>query len=246
MNQAALSAIIRARDFSAADLATWCTAPERLAVYRNNLRHTLIDALATRFPACHRLLGAESFAFHAAAYLEMRPPSSPVLLHYGDDFPSYLADQPQLMPWPFLADVARIDWARGVAYHAADASVLRVAPSDANEMTALLDRRFKVHPAASALMSDFPAADIWQASGSPEQLAQIVWGEQEIAITRAHFTVDVRTVPRGTCAALQHIRDGATLYEAVTEAISADDRPDPSALIVSFLQCDLLVDDKGN
>ena len=62
----------------------------RFAVYRNNVHVSLIEALATRFPVCRALTGDEFFRAMARDFVTARPPRSPVLMTYGDDFGDFI------------------------------------------------------------------------------------------------------------------------------------------------------------
>ncbi|KAG0919362.1 hypothetical protein G6F31_021147 [Rhizopus arrhizus] len=55
----------------------------------------------------------------ARVFAAATPPSSPVLLHYGAEFPDFIASFPPAEPLPYLADVARIERAATEAFHAA-------------------------------------------------------------------------------------------------------------------------------
>ncbi len=55
----------------------------RLAVYRNNVVSSLIDAVADSFPVTQELVGEEFFRAMAAVFVRAHPPRSKVLTHYG-------------------------------------------------------------------------------------------------------------------------------------------------------------------
>src|SRR3546814_13139018 len=66
----------------------------RFAVYRNNVFVGLTDALRAGFPCIVRLVGDDFFAAMARVFAAATPPSSPVLLHYGAEFPDFIASFP--------------------------------------------------------------------------------------------------------------------------------------------------------
>ena len=64
----------------------------RLAVYRNNVIASLVDALADGFPVVQELVGAEFFRAMAAVFVRQTPPRTRVLAQYGDsEFPRFVA-----------------------------------------------------------------------------------------------------------------------------------------------------------
>ena len=93
---------------------------QRFAVYRNNVAHSLIQALRSRFPTIEALVGAEFFAAMARVFAAHHPPAGPVLAEWGDGFADFLTRFPPVAKLPYLPDVARVEFARGRAYHAAD------------------------------------------------------------------------------------------------------------------------------
>ena len=64
--------------------------PKRFAVYRNNVRVSLIEALEDAFPAVHRIVGVDFFRAMARGYVMVQPPRSPIMLDYGAGFPDFI------------------------------------------------------------------------------------------------------------------------------------------------------------
>src|SRR2546427_9502287 len=100
-------------------------AAERLRIYRNTCRSTLIEALRMTYPAVERLVGRDFFDMAAARYAGTHPPQSGYLNEYGGEFSEFLAAFAPASELPYLADVARFEWGLGVAAHAADMPVLQ-------------------------------------------------------------------------------------------------------------------------
>ena len=121
-------------------------AQSGFAVYRNNAVAGLINVIVQRFPVVHRLAGADSFQAVAHRYVVTEPPSSPILLHYGETFPRFVRGLGSEATLEYLADIAELEWARGRAYHAADAE-----PGDARclRRARLGPARQCPHPASS-------------------------------------------------------------------------------------------------
>ena len=99
----------------------------RFTVYRNNVFVGLTEALRAGFPCTARLVGEEFFMAMARIFAAAHPPGSPVLLHYGAEFPDFIASFPPAASLPYLADVARIERAATEAYHERDEAPLQIA-----------------------------------------------------------------------------------------------------------------------
>ena len=81
----------------------------RFAVYRNNVVVGLTKALKHRFPAVERIVGEEFFAAMARVFVLERPPRSPLLATYGDEFAPFIRAFEPARELPYLADVARLE-----------------------------------------------------------------------------------------------------------------------------------------
>jgi hypothetical protein len=94
----------------------WINAPchsqaqTRLAVYQNNVAHSLNQALLETFPICRQLLGEDYFKALGLEYLRQHPPTSPVLSHLGQHFSRFVSQFPPLKALPYLSEVAQLEF----------------------------------------------------------------------------------------------------------------------------------------
>lgn len=83
--------------------------------------HALAErTLLTAYPVIAALLGSENFAALACDLWHRHPPTRGDLAEWGNDLPNLLAHSAQLADTPYLADVARAEWALHSAAGAAD------------------------------------------------------------------------------------------------------------------------------
>lgn len=198
-------------DGSAPGPALRSNAGGRFNVYRNTYRITLRNALRTTFPAVERLVGVEYFAALAAAFAEHHPPRSPIMACYGDAFPDFVEQFAPLAGFPYLADVARVEYARVQAYHAADAVGFDLA-GEAAAMIAL-DHPVRLHPSVSIIASAHPVHSIWQAQVREDDLAQPDWRAETALVWRhaASETVETMPIDAEDVALLGRLANGASL-----------------------------------
>ena len=217
----------------------------RFAVYRNNVAVSLTEALAQRFPVIQRLVGEAFFAAMARHYAEAHRPKSPILLEWGDSFPAFLAGFPPLSDYPYMADVARIEYARGVAFHAADArpagteSFVGVNPSQV---------RLRLHPSVQVLRSEHPAVSIWQRNqpGAVPDRLTITGPEIALVLRDTDFNVPVHAITEGDAVMIDHICLGATLTASAELAQWAEPGHDPQPLILRLMQMGAILDPKDD
>jgi hypothetical protein len=195
----------------------------RFAVYRNNVAVGLVKALKSRFPVVEKIVGEEFFAGMARLFVKERPPRSPLLATYGDEFPAFIAAFEPARELSYLADVARLEAARTRAYHAAD------APPVGAEHFATLDSqtvetiRIAMHPSTEIVRSPYPIVTIWAMNSGEQELAPIAnWRGEDALVSRPFLEVEVRALPPGGAAFLLALAAGSPLGEAA-EAARADD-----------------------
>jgi hypothetical protein len=195
------------------------TPIRRFAVYRNNVVFGLISALRTRFPAVERIVGEECFATMARDFVVRHPPTSPLLMFYGDAFADFIATLAPLAELPYLPDVARLEAARTHAYHAADATPL--GPTNLQHVSAddLIAARIVLHPSAHIVRSYYPIVTIWAMNSGEAELCPIDGDEPEDALViRPDAAVNVVKLPPGGAAFLKTLAAGCGLGRAAERA----------------------------
>jgi hypothetical protein len=218
--------------------------PDRIEIYRNNLREGFIKALAVAFPVIERLVGVEYFRRLAREFLAAHPSRAGNLHHIGAPFAGFLRERFATTEYAYFADVAALEWAHQQVLIAADAQ-----PITAEELAAVnpLDYeglRFELHPAAALVPSDFPIVQIWRANqsdSSAEENIDLGAGGDNVLVLRASDWIEFHRLPCGDFAALEALATGASLGSALETAQAADASFDLGAALQRFLTLGLLV-----
>lgn len=168
-DQAAFAAALRKSGATVAGLSDGRgrAAADRFRVWRNNVAVSLAEALEATFPTARRLLGEEFFRAAAVAYAREEMPASPLLFRYGATFPDFLARLPGVGPYPFVPEAARIDYARVVATHAADAEPLAADALSLLPPEALPGAVLAPHPAALLVPAPAGGVSAWRDNQDP-------------------------------------------------------------------------------
>ncbi len=195
-------------------------AGRRFAVYRNNVAVSLREALESGFPAVRRLIGAENFAHLSGLYLRQAPPSSPLMMHYGADFPEFLTNLDALKTTGYLPDVARLELALRRSYHAADAPPFDAARLQGLEDDALMAARLVLAPSVQVVRSIWPVLSVYRytmSKGSPKPEARA----EDVLIARPEFDPVPHALPPEGVDFVAALQDGQRFGSAL-EAVSED------------------------
>ncbi len=185
-------------------------APDsRFAVYRNNLRSGLVNALADGYPVVEQLVGTEFFRAMAAIFSRDCPPCSPLMIDYGQDFADFIQGFAPAASVPYLADMARLERLRVAACHAADQTALS---ADTIALTlsapdALGHLHIGLDASLATLDSAFAVGSLWlahQDGGQPERVDPM--RSETLLILRRSLRVLLVPIDRASHRFIQALR----------------------------------------
>lgn len=209
----------------------------RFAVYRNNVLHSLTEALRRRFPTVETLVGAEFFTAMARVFMDGNPPQSPILHDYGAGFPRFLRRFPPVRHLAYLPDVARIELLRGLAYHAADATALGAA-----QVMAGLDAPLALHPSLHLIECSTPAVTIWRAHHGGPQGPVVQRPEQALVARESDLRVIVVPLDPAAFAFCTALQTGRPFVAALAAAQLVMPGFDPAPTLALLISSGLIVE----
>ncbi|WP_271947882.1 DNA-binding domain-containing protein [Ruegeria faecimaris] len=209
-------------------------AGRRFSVYRNNVAVSLTEAMHQAFPVIAKLLGSQNMDGLAGLFLRSHPPTSPLMMFYGEAFPDFLAEMDQLSHIGYLPDVARLELALRRSYHAADSvpasdDALAAPPED------LFRARLEFAPSMQILRSDWPVISIWRFNtedGVPKPQA----GAEDTLITRREYDPVPQALPQGGAGWIAAMKAGNTIGQAFENTTETTPDFDLGATLALLLQ----------
>jgi hypothetical protein len=212
--------------------------PQRFSLYRGNLSATWRRTLGHAYPVVLALVGEEFFGGLARAYGRQYPSDSADLKRFGARFADFLAAFPPVAAFPYLPDMARLEWAVHLAHYAADAQAL--APEALADLhpDQLEARRFALHPACALLASNWQVAALWQAHQDGEGQGMFPHDMQVAScalVCRARWKAQVLVLDSAAHAALLVLQQGQTFGAALDAAFERDPAFDLAAHLRQWL-----------
>ncbi len=136
-------------------------SPERLDIYYNNTLLGLADILTATYPVLQKIVGENFFRTVAHFYIESNSQITGNRHTYGGELASFLRSYEPAVSWPYLPDIAAIEWAYFQASIAEDALAL-----DFSGLTDLISEHpdfiLSLHPGVHCIKLNFNALEIWQ------------------------------------------------------------------------------------
>ena len=209
-------------------------AGRRFNVYRNNVTTSLMDALSDGFPVIFKLLGQDNFKNLAREYQAAHPPSSPLMMMFGAEFPDFLRSHSRLAKLPYLGDVAEMEYAMRRSYHAADSIPIDPAVLGTLAESSLLASAFKFAPSFQVCTSAWPILGIWRFNSVADAPKPTPKAEY-VMITRTDFDPVPEEISHGDAALLRSLAQGKTLEKALDSAHSVEENHDFGRILQRLL-----------
>lgn len=216
------------REWQAAFAAQLCGEAEagdkRLAIHRHHIASSLAKVLASSFPTVQTLVGADFFRRLAQAYVARELPVQPVLAEYGAGFPGFVATWAAADSLPYLADMARLDWALNIAFHNPRGPALTAAELTALPPERLATSSLLLAPGAAVIRSRYPIDLIWAASqpGAPDGKVDLERRPACLLVMRRTDDAGFMVLSEGEAVFVEGVGEGLTLEAAAGAAFAAD------------------------
>ena len=205
----------------------------RLSVYSNAYRIRLADALGANMPQLQQLLGDEEFSAVARRYVDEYPSQFASIRWFGDRLAQVLAESHASQPW--LAELARWEWALAAAFDAQDSSTVgierlaSVAPDD------WADLKLEFHPSVHYLELTTNAQALFKALSEELPLPEpamlerpqpwLLWRQNDLK-------TQYRSLEPAEAAALNVVRADGT-FGAMCEALCEWYEPEEVPLVAA-------------
>lgn len=148
----------------------------RLRIYADMVAARLREALEVTYPSVARACGDERFASLSAEYFAACPSRTPSLRDCGALLPAFLdyAGEPG-----WLADLARLEWARTEVFDEIDEPLLEESALRALAPEAFVELPLRLAAAHRVIDLDHDVAPLFRASGPalPRATTLLVWRE---------------------------------------------------------------------
>jgi len=208
----------------AAIVSSQPTSTSGIAIYQRNRVAIAVHALEISFPTVRALLG-EGFSGAVQRFMQQHPLQSGDWGAWGGEFPHWLLQQTELLPFAYIAAMAEIDWQLFQLERGAD-------PLPDPASFALIEQhqpqhvRFVLNPQIFLTKSVFPLYNIWQYHqiGSTTDLLHEIKSalsdetySEHLVVSRLHWKAQLHLLEPAVFSVLDMCRQGMSLSIVLTE-----------------------------
>jgi hypothetical protein len=225
--------LITAPDGEDAPLTAWlafdaeASARERAQVYRQAYAFRLLEAVRDDYPGVAALAAGQLEAM-VAEYSARHPPSHPSLRHFGARFAAFAAEHALARRWPWLGDLAALEWARVEVFDAPDVPLLALAELDAIDSADWPSHVFALAPCVRVLTLPHPVHHAWRALEDGQPVPAITAARTDVLVFRRQFVPCHRVLGAREADALRRVQRKSA-FAQVCEALAGDESLDRAA-----------------
>ena len=219
------------------------TPQDRLRIYRNNTYIGLAEILKQTYPIIAELLEQLPFKRAAYTYIHQNPPQSGNMTDYGVNFGNFLESFALTEQYPFLKDIAQLEWLENQSYSAEDA-----VPLDPKSLLGLgegqlFNLKFQLLPSCQLLNADHALDRVWNTFQSDPKsitLDNIPVGKTYLVIVRPYYKIFVHSLSSASFSFLTYLNQGKTLLEAYEETPELRESADLQKRLTELFQLQVL------
>lgn len=216
---------------------------DRFGLYRGNLGVTWNKVLSAAYPVLRQLVGDDFFNALARAYGMAEPSQDADLNRFGATFARFLDDFPHIVDYPYLPDMARLEWALHRAHYAPDAQALGTGALAALTPAAFENARYALHPACCLIASQRAVVPLWQAhqAGSAVDFPDDMDRPSAALVARPRWKTELIPLSPAHAGALAALAAGYTMGDALDAAFALDEQFDIAAHLAQWIALGMLL-----
>jgi hypothetical protein len=198
-------------------------AEGRLRIYQNNRNLILRDVLKGVYPVTAALLGDKFTDFACHEFGNAFPPQSADMNAFGAGFADFLSYIPAVRDFPYVPDVARLEWAAHESYLAPAHAALKA--EDLEKVEDPLNMRLFLQPHVFLLRSGWPVDKLWARvtrEGAGLKGFEMAPQETFLAIYREGNKAAVWSLGEGAYVFFEYLHSSPVFAFAAEAALRAD------------------------
>jgi hypothetical protein len=211
------------------------SAVERLDIYADMYFYRIRDCLKEDFASVCTVVGDAAFHNLITDYLLVHPPSHFSLRYVGQHLPAFMRDHTFGTQWPYLADLAALEWAILEAFDAPDAPPLDTAALGAVPQERWPDLRFSLTPSLHVVDVAWPVHEIWKQAQAGEDPGDPQPAETRLRVWRQGWRVFHRPMQAVEATALSAVQEEVPFAELCERIAACDSEEQRAERLVALL-----------
>lgn len=221
------------------------TGEERMSVYANGYLARIRESLKEVYEAVNQAVGCEKFSALGEEYTRAFPSRNYNLNYAGRHLADLLQKAEVTRAFPFLPDLAKLEWQIWEAFHAFDETPLNPSKLADLSLEDWEDTRIIFQPSVRLVTSAWPVLDIWLARQKPFEEARLPSKKhpERILVGRRADQVRCERLDENQYCLLEGLLSGRTLGDVCDDLAGAvkDETPPIAEWFARWVQDGLIL-----
>lgn len=238
------------------------SAYDCLASYRGSVRGGLLQALQDIYPVMNKLLGEQAFEGLSRQYINKNPSRSPNIAEYSAylyevnaslsdvniSFADFIDSFTPLENYPYMADVARLEWSWHEVFNEADDTPLNLEALGLMSPEQHLNLKFRRPYASRLIRSPWPIHKIWTSNQNSNQDAEkdetveLIRDDYYLLIWRHGYEMKIDPLSESEWTFLQQLEQTTCFSHAIEQLLQSHPNENISELFASVISQGWIVD----
>jgi len=194
------------------------SASRRLDVYAEAYFSRIVEVLADDFLAVRQTLGEDGFMHFVAEYLKVFPSRSTNIGEVGKYFAEFSLHYPELLSFPFLTDLCRLEWLMIESFYAVIEAPFDLAKLHESLGNGFDAARFRFASSVRTMVSSWHVEKLWhQRHLSPRTVdLDSLAGRSHLLIYRSNGFTDILELEAAEAFLLEKLTSGCSLEESLS------------------------------
>lgn len=187
----------------------------RLGVYSNGYLARIYESVSDNFEAVRKIIGEKEFSKMSNEYAAKYPSTHYNLNYGGKFFPEYLEKHPLTKTFPFLPELAHLEWGFVELFDGVYEKPFDLQALASLSMDDWPKVRFSFQAHLFIYRASWPVLDIWRARNNQEiNPEKNLKQNQDILLFRVDTEIRTRVMDFNECDLLQALQKGLSLGDA--------------------------------
>ena len=238
------------------------SAYDCLASYRGSVRGGLLQALQDIYPVMNKLLGEQAFEGLSRQYISKNPSRSSNIAEYSANlsdvnanlsdvnisFADFIESFTPLENYPYMADIARLEWSWHEVFNEADDTSLNLEALGLMSPEQHLKLKFRLPYASQLLRSPWPIHKIWTSNQNSNQddgkdeTVELIRGDYCLLIWRHGYEMKIDLISESEWGFLQQLEQTDCFSHAIEQFLQSHPNENISELFSSAISQSWIVD----
>ena len=210
--------------------------PARLNIYKNNVFHSLTEALSSQFPTVKKLVGEKFFNACCNKFIKSININQTAMIFIGEEFSDFLKNFEHTKHMIFLSEMANFEFKKQQVYLAKEEESINIEKVQKYNLESLQSSQVTFLKAMSIINSPLAVYDIWRNNQQNINEKINIDKSQNIVIFRKEHQIQFLEITPAQNFCISLWKSGHSIAEGLQNTLNKNGEFNPTEMIqIAFI-----------